>query len=102
MRGGNGTHPVDGTTTTYDAIGNLLSVEKPNGGGGGGGGRTTVDYIVDSAGRRIGRKVDGVLVQRWIYSDALRPVAELDAARALKSACVYATQTRRVGSDSRA
>jgi len=40
---------------TYDEIGNLLSVNLPDG--------TRVEYIVDGANRRMGKKVNGTLVQ---------------------------------------
>src|SRR5262249_12384089 len=41
------------TTYTYDALGNLLHVDLPGG--------TAIDYVVDGNGRRVGKKVNGVL-----------------------------------------
>jgi hypothetical protein len=33
-----------------------------------------IDYVVDGAGRRVGKKINGVLVQGWLYRDGLRPL----------------------------
>jgi RHS repeat-associated protein len=67
--------------STVDAWGNLLSVELPD---------SRIDYVVDGLGRRIGRKVDGVLRQTWIYNDSLRPAAELNAQGEVVSEFLYA------------
>jgi RHS repeat-associated protein len=73
----------DGTTSFhYDTRGNLLGVDLPDG--------TEVDYRVDGDDRRVERRVDGVVTQRWLYDGQLRPIAELDAAGALVSRFVYA------------
>ena len=61
---------ADTTRYRYDALGNLLGVTLPGG--------RTIDYVVDAAGRRIGRKVNGALVQGFLYSGPLAPAAELD------------------------
>jgi len=58
---------------TYDGLGNLTQVKLLNG-------TTitsTIDYIVDGKGRRIGKKVNGTLKKQWIYDGQLRIVAEL-------------------------
>jgi RHS repeat-associated protein len=73
------------TTYAYDALGNLRRVVLPNG--------RTIDYVVDAANRRIGKKVDGVLVQGFLYQDQLKPVAELDGSGAIVSRFVYATRS---------
>jgi hypothetical protein len=39
-------------------------------------GTRAVDYIVDGQNRRVGREVNGSLVQGWLYQDQLRPVAQ--------------------------
>jgi hypothetical protein len=52
-------------------LGNLLQVELPNG--------DRIDYIVDGENHRIGKKVNGTIVQGFLYQDQLKPVAELDA-----------------------
>ena len=51
-----------GTQTTsyqYDALGNLLNVTLPGG--------TAIDYLIDGQNRRIGKKVNGALVQGFLY-----------------------------------
>jgi YD repeat-containing protein len=72
------------TTYTYDAIGNLTHVDLPDG--------RAIDYVVDGAGRRVGKKINGVLVQGRLYRDGLRPVAELNGVGALVSRFVYTTR----------
>ena len=54
----------------YDALGNLMKVTLP--------GSSVIDYIVDGAGRRIGRKQGGILQRSLLYQDLRRPIAELD------------------------
>jgi RHS repeat-associated protein len=76
---------AEGTTTyTYDALGNLTAVALPVG--------TQIEYLIDPLNRRIGKKVDGTLVRRWLWGSQLAPVAELDGAGALVSRFVYATR----------
>ena len=70
------------TTYSYDAFGNLLGVTLPS--------NTQVEYVVDGQNRRVGRKVNGVVVQGFLYRDALGPVAELDGAGNVISRFVYA------------
>ena len=72
----------DTTRFDYDAMGNLLSVALPNG--------SRVEYVTDGAGRRIIRKTDGQITNRWLYSDELRISAELDSAGNVVSHFVYA------------
>ena len=71
------------TSYQYDALGNLLKVTLPSG--------TVIDYLIDGANRRIGKKVNGTLVQGFLYQGSLRPVAELDSSNAVVSRFVYAT-----------
>jgi len=63
---------TDTTSYTYDYFGNLTKVIMPNG--------DRIDYIIDGQNRRIGKKLNGQIVKRWIYSGQLSPVAELDSA----------------------
>ncbi|MDI1480516.1 RHS repeat-associated core domain-containing protein [Polyangium sp. y55x31] len=58
------------TSYVYDARSSLRHVQLPSG--------VAIDYIVDGLGRRIWKKRNGVLEQGFLYSDDLRPVAELD------------------------
>jgi RHS repeat-associated protein len=73
-----------GKTTTYgyDAFGNLESVTLPSG--------DVVSYVLDADGRRIGKRVNGTLVQGFLYAGSFRPVAELDGAGAIVARFVYA------------
>jgi RHS repeat-associated protein len=72
------------TTYTYDVLGNLLSVTQPDG--------TVIEYVIDGAQRRVGKKVNGALVQGFLYQNQLNPVAELDGSGNLVSRFVYASK----------
>jgi RHS repeat-associated protein len=74
----------DTTRYTYDVLGNLLQARLPNG--------TVIDYLVDGQQRRIGRKVNGVLVQGFLYQGLLAPIAELDGSNQIVSRFVYGTR----------
>jgi RHS repeat-associated protein len=80
------TKTVGGQTTTYgyDALGNLRHVTLPGG--------TALEYVIDPENRRVGKQVDDVLVQGFLYEDQLRIVAELDGAGAVVSRFVYGTR----------
>jgi len=77
---------VGGQTTAYqyDALGNLKMVTLPSG--------TQIEYIIDGQNRRIGKRVNGTLVQGFLYQDQLEPVAELDSTNNLVSRFVYASR----------
>jgi hypothetical protein len=49
----------------------LLTVILPN--------KDRIDYIIDGQNRRIGKKVNGAIVKKWIYAGGLSPIAELDS-----------------------
>jgi RHS repeat-associated protein len=70
------------TTYTYDELGNLLKVVLPGG--------VQIDYVIDGNNRRIGKKMNGALVQGFLYQDGLRPIAELDGSGNVVSRFVYA------------
>ncbi len=75
-----------GTTTyTYDVAGNLTAVTLPD--------TTQIQYVIDGKNRRIGKKVNGTLVQGFLYEDQLRPVAELDGSGNVVSRFVYGDAT---------
>ncbi|HEX8204348.1 MAG TPA: RHS repeat-associated core domain-containing protein, partial [Isosphaeraceae bacterium] len=81
------TDTATGQTTeyTYDTQGNLRTVLLPDG--------TRIDYLIDGANRRIGKKVNGVLVQGFLYDeDHITPVAELDGAGNVVARFVYASR----------
>ncbi|MCC7542927.1 MAG: hypothetical protein IT379_42315 [Deltaproteobacteria bacterium] len=67
----------------YDSAGALRTVALPSG--------DSIEYVLDPAGRRIGKRVNGVLEQAWLYQDGLRPIAELDGLGNVVSTFVYAT-----------
>jgi len=46
-------------------------------------------YVIDGQNRRVGKRVNGALVQGWLYQDALEPVAELDGAGNVVARFVY-------------
>jgi RHS repeat-associated protein len=70
------------TTFDYDVLGNLMAVDLPDG--------TAIAYLVDGRGRRVGKKVNGVLTQGFLYKDRLEPIAELDGSGAVVARFVYA------------
>ncbi|MDX1644644.1 MAG: RHS repeat-associated core domain-containing protein [Thermoanaerobaculia bacterium] len=69
---------------TYDAFGALRTVVLDSG--------VTIDYVIDGQGRRVGKRIDGVLVQGLLYADQLNPVAELDGSGAVVSRFVYGSR----------
>jgi len=72
------------TTYNYDVLGNLKAVGLPGG--------TQIDYLINGRNRRIGKKVNGALVQGFLYQDSLKPVAELDGAGNVVARFVYGTK----------
>src|SRR5205807_10595236 len=79
-------NPVLGQTATfsYDVLRNLKSAMLPGG--------VQIDYVVDGQNRRIGKKINGVLVQGFLYQNQLNPVAELDSTGNVLSRFVYGTK----------
>jgi len=75
----------DTTWYTYSAAGELLAVRLPSG--------TSIDYVVDALGRRIGKKVNGALVRAWLYRGDRTPVAELNSQQQVVSRFVYGART---------
>ena len=72
-----------GTTRyTYDFLGNLTQAEFPS--------TLRVEYVIDAKNRRIGKRLNGNLVQGFLYQGQLNPVAELDAEGNVVSRFVYA------------
>ena len=72
------------TQYSYDAIGNMTGVILADG--------TNIEYIVDGKNRRIGKKVNGATVQKFVYLNQLEPVAELNADNTVKTLFVYGTK----------
>jgi YD repeat-containing protein len=78
---------VNGTSITYyacDALGALRQVALPDGGP-----VTNIAYLIDGRNRRIGKRVDGLFTNGWIYANSMSPVAELGATTNLVSVFVY-------------
>jgi RHS repeat-associated protein len=76
---------TDTTRYTYDELGNLREVTLPDG--------TLIEYLVDGQNRRVGKKVDGSLVQAFLYGDQLNPVAELDSTGNVVARFVYGSRS---------
>lgn len=73
------------TSYTFDGLGRLSGVTLPDG--------KLIAYLYDGADRRIGKQVDGTLVQAFLYQSDLLPCAELDAAGNLVSYFVYGSNS---------
>ncbi len=75
----------EGTTTyNYDFQGNLLTVNLPT---------KNIEYIVDARNRRIAKKVNGIVTQKFLYLNQLEPIAELDANDNIVSLFIYGTRS---------
>lgn len=76
----------NGQTTqyTYDVLGNLKHATLPD--------TTAIGYLTDGQNRRIGKTVNGVLVQGFLYQNQLNPIAELDGNNQIVSRFVYASK----------
>jgi hypothetical protein len=70
-------------TTSYsnDVLGNLRSITLPDG--------TSIEYVIDGQNRRVGKKVNGTLLQGFLYDEQLQIAAELDGSGNLISRFVY-------------
>ncbi|MEQ1644944.1 MAG: RHS repeat-associated core domain-containing protein, partial [Pyrinomonadaceae bacterium] len=77
---------VAGATSTYnyDVHGNLRTASLPGG--------VAVEYLVDGLNRRVGKSVNGSLIQGFLYQDDLQIAAELNGAGNLVSRFVYASR----------
>jgi RHS repeat-associated protein len=54
---------------------------------------TEIDYVIDGKNRRVGKRVNGILVKGFLYENELRPVAELDGNGNIVSRFVYGTKS---------
>lgn len=68
----------------YDPRGNLLAVTLDD--------EIKIEYVIDGLDRRIGKKINGVLVQGLLYQNNLKPVAELDGSGNVVARFVYGTR----------
>jgi len=69
------------TTYSYDLFGQLKSMTLPD--------SRVVSYDRDALNRVTAKRVNGAIVQGWIYKDALKPIAETDADGNVVSFFVY-------------
>jgi len=51
-----------------------------------------IEYVIDGRNQRVGKKVNGALVQGFLYGDQLEPVAELDGSGNLVARFVYGSK----------
>jgi YD repeat-containing protein len=72
------------TTYQYDALGNLRQVTLPD--------STQIEYVIDGRNRRVGKKVNGTLVQGFLYAGDLAPVAELNGSGRVTAEFIYGTR----------
>ncbi len=70
------------TTYSYDVLGNLTAVHLPT--------TVNISYVVDSWNRRVGKLVNGVLQNGFLY-DSDQLVAQLDGSNQIVSQFVYGT-----------
>lgn len=68
----------------YDELGNLRAVELANG--------LRIEYLIDGSNRRVGKRVNGVQVQGFLYKDQLEPVAELSGTGQVVALFVYGSR----------
>ncbi len=74
----------EATEYRYDVLGNLREVQLPDG--------KEIEYVIDGRNRRVGKKVNGVLTQGFLYQDSLNPIAELDGDGNVVSLFVYGSK----------
>jgi RHS repeat-associated protein len=72
------------TAYQYDVVGNLKAVTLPD--------NTQIEYLVDGENRRIGKRVNGTLVQGFLYLNQLKPLAELDGGNNVVSRFIYGSK----------
>jgi RHS repeat-associated protein len=65
----------------YDSFGNLSKVILPN--------QKVIEYIMDGQGRRVGKKVDGVLTEGYIYQNQTQIIAVTDGSGIITKRFVY-------------
>ncbi len=70
---------------TYDSFGNLKSATLPN--------KKVISYILDGQNRRIGKKVNGSLVQGFIYQSQTQIAAELDSSGKITKQFIYGSKS---------
>lgn len=65
----------------YDSFGNLSKVILPS--------QKVIEYLIDGQGRRVGKKVDGVLAESYIYQSQTQIIAVTDSTGVITKRFVY-------------
>jgi len=77
------TTPYGTLTYTYNALGHLTDVRIGN---------EKIHYLYDGQNRLVGKEVNGVLTEGFLYDGQLEPVAELDGSGNIVEQFVYGTR----------
>jgi RHS repeat-associated protein len=80
----NSTAPADRSLYSYSARGELLTVILPDG--------RRIDYVCDPLGRRIAKKVNGVVVEKYLWQGLTRLLAVYDGGNNLRQRFEYADE----------
>ena len=72
------------TLYEYDSLGNLRTVTLPSG--------SRIEYVIDGRNRRVGKKVNGVLLQGFLYDGNLKPGVQLDSNGQITARFIYGTR----------
>ena len=70
------------TTYQYDVLGNLIAANLPSG--------SKVSYVVDANKKRVGKKINGTLMEGFLYEGG-RIVAQLNGSGTILSQFIYAS-----------
>jgi RHS repeat-associated protein len=70
---------------SYNSLGAFTSARLADG--------VEVEYLLDGLDRRIGKKVNGRLLQGFLYASILNPVAELDGSGQIVARFIYASRS---------
>ncbi len=73
------------TEYAYDVFGNLKKVSLANG--------KVIEYLVDGQNRRVAKKVNGQMVQMFLYQSQLQIAAELDGQGKIVRRFIYGTKS---------
>lgn len=75
------TEGLNSSNYTYNSFGALKSVINSEG--------LNIEYLYDSFGRKVAKKLNGTVVKAYIYKDGLNPIAELDGSGAIITRYIY-------------
>ena len=80
----NSTNPTNKTQYFYSSRGELLTAILPDG--------RRIDYVCDPLGRRIAKKVNGVVVEKYLWQGLTRLLAVYDGGNILRQRFEYADE----------